>query len=90
MPAARCSQRWRETSAEKRELDRLQADMVNEVRQCAEVHRQVRISAGRAVQIGATDTKAAVLEWPSHARVFVIHDSTSLLLFIFFSLFFTI
>lgn len=35
-------QRWRETAAEKRELDRLQWDMVNEVRQAAEVHRQVR------------------------------------------------
>ncbi|KAI8471111.1 MAG: peptidase M24, structural domain-containing protein, partial [Monoraphidium minutum] len=33
---------WRETSAEKRELERLNADMVNEVRQAAEVHRQVR------------------------------------------------
>ena len=27
-----CSQRWRETAAEKRELDRLQFDMINEVR----------------------------------------------------------
>ncbi|KAI7839261.1 hypothetical protein COHA_006959 [Chlorella ohadii] len=35
-------QRWRETAAEKRELDRLQFDMINEVRQAAEVHRQVR------------------------------------------------
>jgi methionyl aminopeptidase len=33
---------WRETSAEKRELERLTADMVNDVRQAAEVHRQVR------------------------------------------------
>jgi methionyl aminopeptidase len=33
---------WRETSAEKRELARLSADMVNDVRQAAEVHRQVR------------------------------------------------
>lgn len=33
---------WRETSAEKRELQRLQADMINDVRQAAEVHRQVR------------------------------------------------
>ncbi|KAF8059708.1 MAP2B [Scenedesmus sp. PABB004] len=33
---------WRETSAEKRELERLQADMINDVRQAAEVHRQVR------------------------------------------------
>lgn len=32
---------WRETSAEKREQDRLQWDMINEVRQAAEVHRQV-------------------------------------------------
>lgn len=32
---------WRETSAEKRELQRLQADMINDVRQAAEVHRQV-------------------------------------------------
>lgn len=37
-----CSQRWRETSEEKRELDRLQHVMINEVRQAAEVHRQVR------------------------------------------------
>lgn len=35
-------QRWRETDAEKRELARLEEDMVNEVRQAAEVHRQVR------------------------------------------------
>ncbi|KAL4442075.1 hypothetical protein ABPG77_011336 [Micractinium sp. CCAP 211/92] len=35
-------QRWRETDAEKRELYRLQHDMINEVRQAAEVHRQVR------------------------------------------------
>lgn len=33
---------WRETSAEMREKDRLQADMINDVRQAAEVHRQVR------------------------------------------------
>jgi hypothetical protein len=33
---------WRETSAEKRDLQRLQADMINDVRQAAEVHRQVR------------------------------------------------
>ena len=35
-------QRWRETAAEKREMDRLQFDMINEVREAAEVHRQVR------------------------------------------------
>ena len=34
--------RWRETSAEKRELERAQFDMINEVRQAAEVHRRVR------------------------------------------------
>lgn len=33
---------WRETSAEKRELERLNWDMINQVRQAAEVHRQVR------------------------------------------------
>ena len=32
---------WRETSAEKRDLERLSADMINDVRQAAEVHRQV-------------------------------------------------
>ena len=37
-----CSQRWRETSEEKRELERLEFDTLNEVRQAAEVHRQVR------------------------------------------------
>ena len=36
-----CSQRWRETSEEKRDIERLQHGMVNEVRQAAEVHRQV-------------------------------------------------
>lgn len=33
---------WRETSAEMRERERLHSDMVNSVRQAAEVHRQVR------------------------------------------------
>lgn len=35
-------QRWRETNEEKRALERSQYDMINEVRQAAEVHRQVR------------------------------------------------
>lgn len=35
------SQRWRETSEEKRDIERLQEDMVNDVRKSAEVHRQV-------------------------------------------------
>ena len=33
---------WRETSEEKRELERLEKNMYNEVRQCSEVHREVR------------------------------------------------
>jgi methionyl aminopeptidase len=36
------NQRWRETDEEKRALDRSNFDMINEVRQAAEVHRQVR------------------------------------------------
>lgn len=43
------SQRWRETAAETRERDRLQWDMINEVRQAAEVHRQV---CGTACSVG--------------------------------------
>lgn len=43
---------WRETSAEKRELERLQWDMVNEVRQAAEVHRQVRSYIRKIVKPG--------------------------------------
>ena len=38
-----CSQRWRETSAEKRELARLDNDLLQEVRQAAEVHRQASL-----------------------------------------------
>ena len=37
----RYSQRWRETGEEQRELERLNFDVINEVRQAAEVHRQV-------------------------------------------------
>ena len=40
-PGSCTSQRWRETSEEKRELERLEFDTLNEVRQAAEVHRQV-------------------------------------------------
>ncbi|GBF94970.1 methionine aminopeptidase 2B [Raphidocelis subcapitata] len=43
---------WRETSAEKRELERLQWDMVNDVRQAAEVHRQVRAHIQKIVKPG--------------------------------------
>mmetsp|Transcript_7337 Transcript_7337/g.17636 ORF Transcript_7337/g.17636 Transcript_7337/m.17636 type:complete len:453 (-) Transcript_7337:533-1891(-) len=35
-------QRWRETNEEKREKQRLEESIINEVRQAAEVHRQVR------------------------------------------------
>jgi hypothetical protein len=37
-----CSNAWRTTSAECRERERLEADMYNDVRQAAEVHRAVR------------------------------------------------
>jgi methionyl aminopeptidase len=43
---------WRETSEEKRELQRLHDDMINDVRQCAEVHRQVRSYMSKIVQPG--------------------------------------
>ena len=43
---------WRETAAEKREMDRLQWDMINEVRQAAEVHRQVRKFVQRIAKPG--------------------------------------
>lgn len=46
-----CSQRWRETSEEKRVQARLQNHMINEARQAAEVHRQVRFSACFAVNM---------------------------------------
>ena len=35
-------QLWRPWALEKRELERLEANMYNEVRQCSEVHREVR------------------------------------------------
>jgi len=42
---------WRETSAEKREQERLQFDSINEVRQAAEVHRQVCVCARAHVPV---------------------------------------
>lgn len=36
-----CSQRWRETNEEKRAMERSNFEVINEVRQAAEVHRQV-------------------------------------------------
>lgn len=38
-----CSNLWRETSEEKRALDRAHNDMYSDVRQAAEAHRQVLI-----------------------------------------------
>lgn len=37
-----CRQRWRTTSAECRERERLDADMYNDVRKASEIHRTVR------------------------------------------------
>ena len=51
---SRCSQRWRETSEEKQNLERMERDMVNEVRQAAEVHRQVLSSPTHAAAAGTT------------------------------------
>ena len=48
-----CSQRWRETSEEKRAQARLQDQMINEARQAAEVHRQVRFFACFAVKMNS-------------------------------------
>lgn len=43
---------WRTTSAEKRELDRLNLDLYEEVRHAAEVHRQVRNYARSIIKPG--------------------------------------
>jgi len=43
---------WRTTSEEKRQQDRLEFDMYDEVREAAEVHRQVRQWAKRTVKPG--------------------------------------
>eukprot|EP00976_Prorocentrum_cordatum_P094954 1189992-Prorocentrum_minimum.AAC.1 len=43
---------WRTTSAEKRELERLEADLYNDVRQASEVHRQVRKHIQKIAQPG--------------------------------------
>jgi methionyl aminopeptidase len=45
-------QRWRETSEEKRHLERLQNDMISDVRQAAEVHRQVRSHMRKVIKPG--------------------------------------
>eukprot|EP01114_Cavostelium_apophysatum_P009659 TRINITY_DN2288_c0_g1_i1.p2 TRINITY_DN2288_c0_g1~~TRINITY_DN2288_c0_g1_i1.p2 ORF type:complete len:463 (-),score=141.48 TRINITY_DN2288_c0_g1_i1:2035-3423(-) len=43
---------WRTTSAEKRELDRLNSDLYEEVRLASEVHRQVRYAAQSWIKPG--------------------------------------
>ncbi|KAI8927930.1 hypothetical protein BC831DRAFT_503643 [Entophlyctis helioformis] len=45
---------WRTTSEEKRALERLQSDLYSDVRQAAEVHRQVRSYAQRTIKPGMT------------------------------------
>ena len=52
-----CSQRWRETSAEKRELARLDNDLLQEVRQAAEAHRQA--SLGLLTVLSCCETAVA-------------------------------
>lgn len=43
---------WRETSAEKRDMEKMNWDMVNQVRQAAEVHRQVRAHMKSVIKPG--------------------------------------
>lgn len=43
---------WRTTSEEKRALDRMNIDQLNEVRQASEVHRQVRKYAKSVIKPG--------------------------------------
>lgn len=42
-----CSNLWRTTSEEKRAQERLEKPMYNEIRQAAEVHRQVHVLSHR-------------------------------------------
>jgi methionyl aminopeptidase len=49
-------QQWREGDAEKRERERLEAPILNEVRRAAEVHRQVRAHARRIAVPGVSLT----------------------------------
>ncbi|KAI5286743.1 Methionine aminopeptidase 2 [Ascosphaera acerosa] len=48
---------YRTTDEEKRYLDRMNADWVNEYRQAAEIHRQVRQAAQRRIKPGQTLTE---------------------------------
>ncbi len=57
-----CSQRWRETSEEKRAQARLQDQMINEARQAAEVHRQVRFFACFAVNMKSATYRQQVVK----------------------------
>lgn len=50
---------FRTTSEEKRHLDRLNSDFLNEYRHAAEIHRQVRQWAQRKIQPGQTLTEIA-------------------------------
>ena len=50
---------FRTTSEEKRHLDRMNSDFVNEYRQAAEVHRQVRTWAVKNIKPGQTLTEIA-------------------------------
>lgn len=55
---------WRESSAEMREKQRLEADMINDVRQAAEVHRQVRhVVSESEVSCGLHSTGWHPFEW---------------------------
>jgi methionyl aminopeptidase len=45
---------WRVTNEEKRYLERQENDNYNEARKCAEVHRQVRKYAQKAIKPGMT------------------------------------
>ena len=57
-----CSQRWRETSEEKRAQARLQDQMINEARQAAEVHRQVKFFACFAVNMKSETYRQQVVK----------------------------
>lgn len=52
---------WRVTSAEKKALDESMYSNFNDLRQAAEVHRQVRYYARRTIKPGMTMTEIAEL-----------------------------
>ncbi len=57
----------RNSSAEKRDRERMEASMINEVRQAAEVHRQV----GRRCCIGLISGRKAALMWRRHLCIHI-------------------